>query len=114
MTAGQRRRKQLVTAGLDLAISHGFDRVSRDMVAASVGCSPALLSRYWTAPEFQTALMEAAVLAECLAVVSQGLVTRHPVALAAPLGLRTSAAAALISPATDCNRGVTKCSHGTN
>lgn len=87
----------MIKAGLTLAAKHGFDRVSRDMVARHIGCSPALLSRYWTAPQFHACLMEFAVMQNNLPVIAQGLAARHPAALAAPLEIRQAAAASLLA-----------------
>ena len=90
------RKQQLIDAALPLAERYGFDSVSRTMVAAAARVSESLLSRYWTAPDFQAALLEAAIQRENLTVLAQGLAARHPVAQAAPLELRQAAAASLI------------------
>ena len=94
--SGEDRREQLLTAGLKLAEKVGFERVTRDLVAMTAGCSPTLLSRYWTAPAFQTAMMYRAVATGNLAVLAQGLAVRHPSAVAAPFGLRQAAVRALV------------------
>ena len=82
----------LVQAGLPLAEIHGFDKVTREMVALATNTSPGLLSHYWTAPDYQTALMAHAVETEALPVIAQGLALGHPLALAAPEALRRAAA----------------------
>jgi len=93
---GRERKRRLLDAAMPLAEQHGFQTVSRAMVAAAAGVSEALLSRYWSAPDFRTAMMERAVATANLTVLAQGLIARHPVAMAAPLGLRHAAAAAII------------------
>lgn len=91
------RRALMIEIGLDLAKEHGFERVNRAMVAERGGCSPSLLSYYWTALGFQTALMEAAAADPRHAhVLAQGLTARHPVALAAPIALRRAAALSIV------------------
>ncbi len=91
------RRDDLLNAALRLAETHGYDRVSRRMVADACGCSDALLSHYWTAPGLQAAILGLAVERGNHAVLAQGLSARHPTALAAPEGLRAAAAASLLS-----------------
>jgi AcrR family transcriptional regulator len=90
------RKRMLLDLALPLAEIHGFERVTRDMLADAAGVSGPLISRYWHAREFQNALMEAAVLRENAVIVAQGLAVRHPAALAAPLVLRQAAAATLV------------------
>jgi len=93
---GHERKQRLIDAAMPLAEQHGYRRVSRDMVAEAAEVSPALLSRYWSAPQFHTAIMTRAVETANLRVIGQGLADRHPVALSAPIGLRHAAAARLI------------------
>jgi len=90
----------LVNAGLRLAVKHGFDHVSRAMVAAKTGVSEALLSYYWTAPMYQNAMMRQAIETRNLTVVAQGLAAQHPVALAAPADLQREAANSLVRDLT--------------
>jgi AcrR family transcriptional regulator len=92
----QHRREQLIRAALPLAEKHGFERVTRNMVAAAAGCSASLISAYWTAPNLQTAIMEEAVRVKCLRVIAQGLASNHPAALGAPFEVRKLAAASLV------------------
>jgi AcrR family transcriptional regulator len=89
------RRQQLLAVALPLAEQHGFEHVNRTMIGEAAGCSPSLLSQYWTAQELQTAIMEEAVRIGCLPVVAQGLAAKHPVALGASPALRQQAAASL-------------------
>ena len=96
---GRERRERLLDAAMPLAELHTYTGVSRDMVAEAAGVSPSLLSRYYTALEFQTAIMERAVATQNLLVLAQGMVRLHPVAIAAPLELRQAAAAAILTPA---------------
>lgn len=90
------RKRHLLETAIPLAEKHGFEHVSRGMVALEAGVAPSLLSSYWTAPDFQTALMEEAIARENLVLVAQGLTARHPAALAAPITLRWMAVKHLI------------------
>ena len=92
------RREQLLTIAAALAETQGFDRVTREQIAALAGCSGGLISRYWSASGLQTALVEHAVATRSLIILGQALAARHPLALAAPLDLRRAAAAALVGP----------------
>lgn len=95
------RRDQILDAAMPLAEVLGFTGVSRAAVAEVLGIHETLVSYYWTPAEtFHAAIMERAVATGNLRVLTQGLVARHPVALAAPSGLRRMAAASLISTET--------------
>ena len=90
------QRDTLIDAGLRLAATHGYDRVSRAMLAREAGVSETLLSYYWPAAQWRDELMRAAVRDEVLTVIAQGLVERDPIALAAPLDLRVRAAEGIV------------------
>lgn len=92
------RKRQLLDAAMRLALRHGYQHVTRDMVAAATRTSPGLLSRYWTAPGLRTAMVEEAIASGNLAVLVQALAAQHPAALAAPRRLRRAAAATLVTP----------------
>ena len=94
---GRERRRLFLDAAMPLAEKHGFRHVSRDMVAQACSVSPALLSRYYSAVDFRKAIMERAVATENLRVLAEGLVARHPVALAAPLALRKAAVLSVVA-----------------
>lgn len=102
MSASQRKRDGIqsralmLDAGLMIALYKGFDKVSRKDVAHVVGLSESLLSQFWTADEFHAALMERAIEERNLKVIAQGIVSEHPLALAAPLDLRRAALDALL------------------
>ena len=90
------RRERLLEAALTLAARHGYENVTRNMIAAESGCSGALVSWHWTASELHTAILTRAVDVAQLDVLAQGLALRHPVALAAPEALRRAAADTLV------------------
>lgn len=90
------REAQLVALALDLAEAHGFERVTKELLAHAAGCAPSNVSRYWTASSLQSRIMDEAVETRRLRVVAQGLAVRHPAALAAPLRLRRAAALSIV------------------
>ena len=90
------RRERLLEAALVLAGRHGYENVTRNMIAAESGCSGALISWHWTANELQAAILTRAIEVEQLDVLAQGLALRHPIALAAPETLRLAAAETLV------------------
>jgi hypothetical protein len=94
------RCRQFLDAGLPLAEVHGYRNVTREMVAARIGCSPSLLSKYWSASEWHSELLNRAVNDGNLSVIAQGLVHRHPIAIAAPMSLKQAAANALLEATT--------------
>jgi AcrR family transcriptional regulator len=85
------RRRQLLDAGVPLAEVYGYRKVTREMVADKVGCSPSLLSKYWTAPEWRNALIIEAIARFNLTIIAQGITDRNPLALAAPSELKMAA-----------------------
>ena len=90
------RKASLLRAAMPLAARHGYQNVTRDMVAAALGTAPSLLSRHWNREDFQRALMQEAVRTANLIVLAQGLALKHPAALAAPLEMRRKAASTLV------------------
>jgi len=90
------RKPKLLAVALDLAVGAGFQKVTREMIASRAGVSGGLISRYWTAPELATAILDEAIRLGVLPVVAQGLAARHPSALAASESIRRAAAESLI------------------
>lgn len=86
------RVAQILAAALDLAPRVGYTKLTRDEVAARAGIPSSLICYHMgTMVEFRRALMREAIRVECLAVIAQGLVFRHPLALKAPIELRNRA-----------------------
>ena len=95
------RRDEILRAGLQLAVSKGYDRVTRDDIAAVVGIVPtAVQYHYSTMAKLRRDLMRHAVQSRCLAVIAQGLAARDPRAQAAPDALKRQALEALVFPVT--------------
>lgn len=90
------RKAEILDAALAVACAEGLRGATRDLIAARVGVSPALISmHYSTMDQLRRAVMRAAILREVLPVVAEGLAMRDPHALAAPDDLRARAAASL-------------------
>lgn len=91
------RAAEILDAAVDLAKTRGFDRITRDEIAAECGVSTGLVSRYCgDMTELRHKVMSQAVREEVLVVIGQGIVARHPAALGAPERLRKQALAALV------------------
>ena len=86
----------LVALALDLADAHGFERVTKKLLASAAGCVPSLVSQHWTATTLQSRIMAEAVDGRRLRILAQGLAVRHPVALAASARLRRAAALSIV------------------
>ena len=69
------RKYQILTAALAVAARPGgYAKITREAIAKEVGCAEALVSKYFgTMPQMRRTIMRAAIVAENLAVVAQGL-----------------------------------------
>lgn len=78
-------KDQILEAALALAVQYGWRfGVTREAVAAQVGCAESLISFYFgNMDDFRTAVMIAAVERKIEVVVAEGVCLRHPVAVAA-------------------------------
>lgn len=89
------RKAQILDAMLDEAEASSYVRVTREGIAQRAGCSPNLVSNYFsTMPQLRRTLMRAAVKGERLKIVAQGIVMEDKHALEAPEDLRQRALAA--------------------
>ena len=69
------RKQQILTAAIRVAARPGgWAKLTRDAVAKEAGCAEGLPSKYFgTMVAFRRAIMRAAIVAENLAVIAQGL-----------------------------------------
>ena len=69
------RKQQILTAALVVAgRPNGWAKLTRDAVAKEAGCAEGLPSKYFgTMISFRRAIMRAAIVAENLAIIAQGL-----------------------------------------
>lgn len=90
------RTHEIITAGLALAMLHGYHRVTREQLAQTTGLATGTVnSVFGTMHQFQRAVMRHAVEQRNLAVIAQGLALRDPIARRAPDDLKNAAADSL-------------------
>lgn len=73
------RRAHIRAHALRLAESCGFNKITSREVAEAAGVSESLVRQYFNSAQLQHEVMIEAVETECLAVIAQGIVARHPV-----------------------------------
>lgn len=71
------RKQQILNAAIEVAARPGgWSKLTRDAVAKEAGCAEGLVSKYFgTMIAFRRSIMLAAIRAENLAVIAQGLAT---------------------------------------
>lgn len=90
------RKAEILDAALVVAARSGYDRMTRDDIAAQAKTSSGLVSHHLgTMPQLRRAVMRAAVSRELAAIVARGLALKDPQALKAPDALKRQAAALL-------------------
>lgn len=88
------RQQSILYHALLLSQRHGYQNVTRSMIADAMGCSPSLVnSHYGTIPQFRRAIMSAAIAMDDLRVLAQGLAAGDAKARSAPQEMRERAAA---------------------
>lgn len=86
------RTEELLAVALTVAAEHGYNRMTRDQIAAAAHVSPALVSaRLGTMDAMRRSVMRAAVKGNVLKVIAQGVLARDRHALAAPIELQRAA-----------------------
>lgn len=87
------RKEQILTAALKVAARPGgWSKLTRDAVAKEANCAEGLPSKYFgTMAAFRRAIMRAAITAECLPVVAQGLAAGDKCAKKAPATVKERA-----------------------
>ena len=86
------RRESILIAALDLAKTHGYNRITRDAIAEHAGVSMGLVTRYFhTMQQLRRTLMRAAIKSEILEIVAQGLASNDVYAQNAPDELKERA-----------------------
>lgn len=88
----EERNRRILDAAVTLAGERGYEKITRDDVAAAAGVATGSVNNaYGTMGELRDAVMAAAVERQLASIVAQGLAARHPAALAAPPALKDSA-----------------------
>lgn len=91
------RKHSILAAALELAADHGFEKITRDQIAARAECATGLVSLYLgTMVQLRRAVMSEAIRTRNLNVLAQGLVAKHPKAEAAPDDLKREAVASIL------------------
>lgn len=97
MSRTDTRKAAILLAAMTEAGKHGYDRVTREAIAQRAECAPGLVSFYFgTMPQMKRAIMSEAIRTRNLRIVAQGLTTRHPKAMRAPLELRQAALLSMV------------------
>lgn len=90
-------KESILAAALELAREHGYTNVTRDAVAARVGCTPSLIPHHFgTMVKFRRAIMGEALRTRCPVVVAQGLTAKDTRALSADEELKRRAVESLM------------------
>lgn len=91
------RQAAILQVATSLAARVGYNELSREAIAESAQCSPALVSAYFgTMVKMRRAIMGEAIRTRDLRVLAQGLACRDKRALAAPEELRRLAVESLM------------------
>ncbi|HWI02368.1 MAG TPA: TetR family transcriptional regulator [Acidimicrobiales bacterium] len=91
------RKEQILAAALRRAKVQGYNRVTREQIAADAGCAPGLVSNYFgTMVSLRRDIMRAAIRERVLPVIAQGLAAHDPHARKAPDELKQAALATLV------------------
>lgn len=83
------RKTALMEVALHLSKTKGYTKVTREAIAAVVGCVPATVTNHLgTTPNMKRGIMRAAVAKGVVEVVAQGLADGNPHAKKAPPELK--------------------------
>ena len=85
----QIRRKELLKIAVDLASYQDYSKLYAKDIALTADCSRGLVVHYLgTTEEIHAEVMRIGIKRKVLRIVAYGLIHNHPLALAAPKGLR--------------------------
>lgn len=91
------RKDEILRAALIESRRHGYQQITREQVALRAGCAPGLLTHYWgTMLQFRRAVLSAAIAANDLVVVAQGIVARDSKVRRVPPEVQRAALATLM------------------
>lgn len=91
------RREECIQAALELAKDKPYWRVSRNEIADAVGVAGSVVQwHFGTVKKMRRQIMRAAIQAERLDIIAQGIANQDPYALRAPTELQTRALQTLL------------------
>ena len=91
------RRDQCIEAALELSRSKPYYRVTRNEIADAVGEAGSVVQwHFGTVKKMRRQIMRAAIAAERLDIIGQGIANQDPHALKAPADLKAQAMEALL------------------
>lgn len=83
------RKQQILLTAVEYSRINNYNTLTQYKVAEAVGCSPGLVINYFNSiANLQDRVVEFAISEEVLEVVAQGVVNKHPLALAASEDLK--------------------------
>ena len=83
------RKEAILRVALDLASRDGYLKITRQQIAEAAGVSTGVINqRFGTMDSLRSDLMRRAVKMQCLPVIAQGLVSKNPHAMKAPIELK--------------------------
>ena len=90
------RRDEVMAAAVGLSVTHGYTKVTREMIAKAVGITPqAIQYHIGTMAALRRDVMRKAIADRHLSIIAQGMANKDKVALKAPAELQDKARAAL-------------------
>jgi len=74
--------QDMILAGLRLAITDGYENITRDQIAEELGCAPSLIPyKMGSMADLRRHIIAYAIALDCKPVVAQGLVRLHPLCM---------------------------------
>jgi AcrR family transcriptional regulator len=90
------RKRRILDAAIELAIKHGYDRISSKKVAHYAGVNSGLIFYYFgNMAALKREVMRVAIEQENIIIIAQGLVAKDPLTLKASNELKQKATANL-------------------
>lgn len=88
----QIRKELLLCTAIDIAIRHGYQKLTRDKIAKEAEVSTGLINKYFgTIAKLKKAVLKAAIEREIIEIIAQGLGTREPMILKASSAVKQKA-----------------------
>jgi AcrR family transcriptional regulator len=73
------RKKQLFEIAIEMAVKYGYRNLKRKMIAEQVGCSTALVSKYFLSiGHLRRDILNAAIRREVIPIIAEGIAAKEP------------------------------------